>query len=133
MQNPQISIVMPVYNRENLVEFAIESILNQTFIDFEFIIVNDGSTDKTLEKILSFEDNRIKIINNQKNSGIVFSRNIGITSALGNYISMFDSDDIALPNKLEIQYNFLEKNPEFAMVGSWVKWIDENGKFLKRK
>jgi len=133
MQKPKVSIVMPVYNREKYVAFAIESILNQSFRNFEFIIVNDGSSDKTSEILSSYIDTRIKIINNDQNKGIVFSRNIGIKNAIGEYISMFDSDDIALPNKLELQIKFLEKKSDFAMVGSWVKMIDENDKLLKTK
>ena len=124
---------MPVYNREQYIKKAVESILNQTFTDFEFIIVNDGSTDKTLEILQSFDDKRIKIINNETNKGIVFSRNRGIKAAKAEFIGMFDSDDVALPEKFEIQLKFLKENPEFGMVGAWVKWIDENDKILKGK
>lgn len=118
---------MPVYNRENLIKFSVESILNQTFTDFEFIIVNDGSTDKTAEIIKNFNDKRIKLIHNEKNSGIVFSRNRGIENATGEFVAMFDSDDIAYPTKNEEQINFLEQNPSFGMVGTWAKFIDEKG------
>ncbi len=118
---------MPVYNRENLINFSVKSILNQTFTDFEFIIVNDGSTDKTAEIIEHFNDKRIKLIHNKENSGIVFSRNRGIENASGKYIAMFDSDDIAYSTKNEEQINFLEQNPDFGMVGTWAKFIDDNG------
>lgn len=118
---------MPVYNRENLIKFSVQSILNQTFKDFEFVIVNDGSTDKTAEIIESFNDKRIKLIHNEKNSGIVFSRNRGIENASGKYIAMFDSDDIAYPTKNEEQIKFLDKNPDFGMIGTWAKFIDQNG------
>ncbi|MBN2663605.1 MAG: glycosyltransferase family 2 protein [Bacteroidales bacterium] len=130
---PEISIVMPVYNRQQYVKGAIESILNQTFTNFEFIIVNDGSTDSTLEILQSYKDDRIVILDNDKNRGIVYSRNRGLKAARGNFVGMFDSDDIALPNKFEIQHKFLIENPEFGMVGAWVKWIDQNGKLLKNK
>lgn len=130
---PEISIVMPIYNRQQYVKSAIDSILNQTFTNFEFIIVNDGSTDSTLEILQSYKDERLVIINNEVNKGIVYSRNRGLKAARGNFIGMFDSDDIALPNKFEIQHKFLTNNPEFAMVGAWVRWIDENGKLLKKK
>ncbi len=117
---------MPVYNREDLINYSVNSILNQTFKDFEFIIVNDGSTDKTLDILNSFSDKRIKIFNNQTNKGIVYSRNRGIKEASGKYISMFDSDDIAYPTKNEEQINFLDKNSNYAMLGSWAKFIDKN-------
>jgi len=118
---------MPVYNRENLIKFSVESIINQTFTDFEFIIVNDGSTDKTAEIIESYNDKRIKLIHNEQNSGIVFSRNKGIENASGKYIAMFDSDDIAYPTKNQEQITFLEQNSDFGMIGTWAKFIDENG------
>lgn len=124
---------MPVYNREHYVKGAIESILNQTFKDFEFIIVNDGSTDNTLDILQSYNDNRIKILDNEENKGIVYSRNRGLQVAKGKFVSMFDSDDIALPEKLEVQHKFLSENPNFGMVGAWVKFIDENGKLTGGK
>lgn len=130
---PEISIVMPVYNREHYVKGAIDSILNQTFTDFEFIIVNDGSTDNTLQILKSYNDERIKILENDQNRGIVYSRNRGLEAATGKYVGMFDSDDIALPDKFKIQHNFLETNPNFGMVGAWVKFIDENGNITKGK
>ncbi len=132
-KQPEISIVMPVFNREKYIKIAVESILNQTFTDFEFVIINDGSTDNTLSILQSFDDKRIKIFTNEQNSGIVFSRNRGLKEAQGKFIGMFDSDDVALPEKFKIQYKFLVENPEFAMVGSWVRWIDENGKILRKK
>ena len=123
---------MPVYNRQNYIKSSLESILNQTYKDFDFIIIDDGSTDRTVEIIEGYNDSRIKLIRNEKNRGIVYSRNRGLKHAKGKYIGMFDSDDIALPTKFEKQINFLEKNLDYGMVGSWVKWIDENGN-LKEK
>jgi glycosyltransferase involved in cell wall biosynthesis len=128
-----LSIVMPVYNREKYIGISVKSILTQTFSDFEFIIVNDGSTDKTEEIIKNFNDERIILLNNEQNKGIVYSRNKGLSVARGKYIGMFDSDDIAYPQKFEEQIMFLRKNPDFGMVGSWVKHIDENGNTLKTK
>ena len=130
---PKVSVVMPVYNRQKYIKSSVESILNQTFTDFEFIIVNDGSTDKTLEILKSYTDKRIKIIENEKNSGIVFSRNRGLNNATGQYIAMMDSDDIAYSNKLMKQVDFLDKNKEYGMVGTWVKFIDENSKYTGGK
>ena len=108
---------MPVYNGEKYLQEAIESILNQTFKDFEFIIINDGSTDKTLEIIKSFTDPRIKLIT-QENRGIIYSLNKGITESRGKYIARMDADDISLPERLEKEYRFLEQNPNYGIVGT---------------
>jgi len=124
---PSISIIIISYNSGKFISRAIESVFAQTFGDFELIIINDGSTDNTKEIISSFEDNRIKYFENEANRGIVFSRNRGLKLARGNYIGMLDADDIAHTNKFELQIDFLEKNPEFGMVGSWAKFIDAKG------
>ena len=92
---PIISVVMPVYNAESFLEEAINSILRQTFYDFEFIIINDGSTDKTEEIILSYKDSRILYQKNEKNSGIVYTLNKGFSIASGMYIARMDADDIS--------------------------------------
>ena len=120
---PKISVIMPVFNGGKYIEEAIKSILNQTFIDFEFIIINDGSTDNSLTIIQSFNDRRIKIINQETNHGNYPARNIGIASAQGEYICVMDSDDISLPNRLQIQYKFLEKNSPIAICGTPAKII----------
>ena len=112
---------MPVYNGEKYVEEAIKSILNQKFTDFELIIINDGSTDNSLNIIQSFKDRRIKIINQEKNLGNYPARNLGMTSAIGKYLCVMDSDDISLSNRLQIQYNFLEKNSIIAGCGTPAK------------
>ena len=130
MNIPTLSIVMPVYNTEKFVKKTIESLLNQTYKDFELIVIDDGSTDNSIEIIKKFADNRIKIFSNDSNKGIVYSRNRGNAEALGRFIAPFDSDDIALPDKFEKQISFLEQHPEFGMLGSWAKLIDENDKFL---
>ena len=109
---------MPVYNAELYVAEAIQSILEQTFTDFEFIIVNDGSTDRSFEIIQSFNDKRIKLINNDKNIGNYPSRNKGHRMAKGNYICVMDADDVSLPNRLERQYMFMEDNPDVGIAGS---------------
>ena len=104
---------------------AIKSILKQTFTSFEFIIINDGSTDNSLNIINSFEDSRIKVINNIKNKGLVFSLNKGIKLAKGKYIARMDADDISMPHRFKQQFNFLEKNSDYAMVGSSAIIINE--------
>ncbi len=129
MAQPEISIVMPVFNSERFVEEAVKSILGQTFNDFEFIIVDDGSTDGSLEILESFHDSRIRILKNKKNRGIVYSRNRGLSEIKGRYYAPFDSDDVADSLKFEKQINFLSKNPYMGLVGSWTRLMDENGKF----
>lgn len=114
---------MPVYNAEQFLQESIESILNQMFDDFEFIIVNDCSTDKSPIIINSYNDKRIKIINNSKNIGCANSRNIGINVSKGKYICAMDADDISLPHRLEKQFLFMEKNIEFGMAGSGIEYF----------
>lgn len=126
MDTPEISVIMPVYNGEKYLNDAIKSILNQTFNDFEFIIINDGSTDKTLEIIQSFADPRIKLIN-QENKGIIHSLNKGISESRGKYIARMDADDISLPERLEKQYKFLENNPEYGIIGSTYFTMNQDG------
>jgi glycosyltransferase involved in cell wall biosynthesis len=104
MKTPRISVVMPAYNSERYIGEAIESILNQTFTDFEFIIINDGSMDDTAKIVLQYanKDKRIKFINNKDNRGIVSVLNQGLDLAKGEYIARMDSDDISLPTRLGI-------------------------------
>ena len=118
-----ITVLMPVYNGEDYLKEAIESILNQTFKDFEFLIINDGSTDKTLEILQSYYDSRIKTINNEKNIGLTKSLNKGLHLSRGQYIARMDADDISLPKRLKEQKNFMDKNPEIGIVGAWIKTI----------
>lgn len=106
---PKISVVMPAYNAEKYIGKSIDSILNQTYGDFEFIIINDGSKDSTKEIILSYSDNRIVYLENEINSGIVVTLNKGLEYATGEYIARMDADDIAVAERLEKQIEFMEK------------------------
>jgi glycosyltransferase involved in cell wall biosynthesis len=115
---PLVSIVMAAYNEEKYIHEAIDSILRQTFSDFEFIIVNDGSTDRTEEIILSFSDSRIKYIRNDQNLKLIASLNKGLSLARGKYIARMDSDDISLPERLSIQVQFMEAHPEIGISGA---------------
>jgi len=133
MLNPALSIIIPVYNAGQYLAEAINSVLNQTFRNFELIIINDGSTDNSKTIIQSFTDERIHYFENKKNSGIVFSRNRGLKEAAGEFIGMVDADDVVCPEKFEKQIAFLKKNSDFGMVGSWVKFIDTYGKRLPGK
>jgi glycosyltransferase involved in cell wall biosynthesis len=126
-----VSVLMPVYNGEAFIRQSIECILNQTYSDFEFIIVNDGSTDKTLDIINSFNDQRIILIN-QQNSGVAKALNKGLKHSSGKYIARLDADDLCTPDRLEIQLNFIKNNPEYIAIGSDVNYIDEEGNFIFR-
>ena len=124
---------MPAFNRENLIAKSIESALAQTFSDFELIIIDDGSTDKTLEIAQKYiEDPRVNIVKNEKNMGIANTRNRAIKMAQGKYIAMLDSDDIWLDDKkIEKQLNFLETNPNYALLGGNIVHIDTSGNKIK--
>ncbi len=114
-----ISVVMSVYNtKEEWLRESIESILNQTFGDFEFIIINDGSTNNAEDVILSYKDERIKYIK-QENQGLAKSLNTGLNIAKGEYIARMDSDDISLPERFEKQVKFLDKNKDISILGTW--------------
>jgi glycosyltransferase involved in cell wall biosynthesis len=126
---PMLSVVMPVYNAERFLAQAIESILIQTFTDFELIIIDDGSTDKSAEIVLSIPDSRIRFFRNETNKGIVYSRNRGLQLCRGIYYAPFDADDIVLPEKFEKQVQILSAQSDVIMVGTWVQFMDENGNF----
>ncbi len=134
-KTPSISVVMPAYNAERFIDEAIRSILDQTFEDFEFIIINDGSKDKTEEIILSHPDPRIIYLKNDGNKGLSYSFNKGVSAAQGKYIARMDADDISLPDRFAKQYSYLESHPKIGILGSSMIEIDENGKkkhLLKR-
>lgn len=128
---PKVTVLMPVYNGEKYIREAIDSILNQTFSNFELLIINDGSTDNSVKIIKTYKDKRINLVHNSKNMGIVFTRNRGLLESKTEYIALLDCDDIAQPARLEKQYNWLEKNTDFGLIGSWVELIDSNGKSTK--
>lgn len=126
-----ISVIMPVHNYETYIQEAIDSLLLQTFPYFEFIIINDGSTDNTSLITHSYSDRRLKIIDFEVNKGCYLARNIGMRMAKGKYICVMDGDDICLPKRLETQFQFLEDNPEYGMIGSAFKRFDTNFSFYK--
>ncbi|MES2139031.1 MAG: glycosyltransferase [Bacteroidota bacterium] len=126
---PIISVVMSVYNGEEYLRESIESILNQTFKGFEFVIINDGSTDKSLEIIKSYSDARIIVIN-QKNSGLAIALNNGLKIAKGKYIARMDADDISIDTRLEVQLDFMENNNEYVIIGSNAIVIDKSGNYI---
>ena len=129
MANPIISIVMSVYNGEKFLNMAVNSILKQTFKNFEFIIINDGSTDKTAQilKQIRNQDKRVTIIE-QENKGLIHSLNTASLLASGKYIARMDCDDICSPLRLAKQLFFLEKHPDIGILGAQAVSINENGR-----
>lgn len=134
--NPKISVVMSVFNGEKYLQESIDSILNQSYNDFEFIIVNDGSTDRTEEILNEYakRDARIRIITNPRNMGVGYSRNIGNAAARGEYIAIMDADDRSYPERFAKQVQFLDENPDIAILGTtYVKARSDNYTKLMKK
>jgi len=131
MQNnrPDITVLMPAYNAGKYIREAIGSVLQQTFKNFELLVINDGSADDTLSIALSFHDPRIMVIN-KEHEGIAAALNTGLKLASARYVARFDADDVCLPNRLQTQFDFLHDHPDYVLVGSDAEYILENGEFL---
>ncbi|MBC7487532.1 MAG: glycosyltransferase [Cytophagaceae bacterium] len=123
MSAPVLSVIMPVYNAEKYVYEAIDSLLKQTFADFELLIFDDCSTDSSREIILSFRDSRIQLSTNAVNTGYVKHLNDGLIKARGHYIARMDADDIADPDRFLLQIQYLQQHTEVAACGSWIEFI----------
>ena len=121
-----ISVILPVYNREAFVAEAVQSILRQTYRNFELIIIDDGSSDSSLEVVRNINDSRIKILKNDKNLGVSASRNRGIQEAKGEFIAFMDSDDISAPERFWKQLKLLKNKPEIDICGSWVQFLNSD-------
>ena len=132
---PQVSVIMSVYNGERYLSEAIESILQQSFVDWELVIINDCSTDGSLAIIQKYllRDQRVKLINNEQNLGLTKSLNIGIKDSTGKYIARLDADDSCSPDRLQKQYDFMEAHPEVAICGSCGNYLDESGEIIGKK
>jgi glycosyltransferase involved in cell wall biosynthesis len=115
---PKVSVLMPAFNAEKHIALAIDSILAQSFQDYEFIIINDGSTDNTEQIIGSYNDARIRYIKNETNLKLIATLNKGFDLCLGQYIVRMDADDISLPDRIEKQVQFMDKNPEIGLCGT---------------
>jgi len=120
-ENPKVTVLMPVFNGERYLRSAIDSILNQTFRDFEFLIIDDGSTDSSDHIITSCGDPRIRLVRNETNLGLIATLNKGLRLALGEYIVRMDCDDISLPSRLAVQVSAMDRNQEWGVCGSWIK------------
>ncbi|QDW27626.1 glycosyltransferase family 2 protein [Pedobacter sp. KBS0701] len=127
MGHPKITVFMAAYNQADFIQQSINSVLTQSFSDFELIIVNDGSIDNTTTIVESFNDNRIRLVHNDGNKGLIYTRNRLLTLAQGEYIAILDGDDIAYQDRLKLQYNFLLANPEVVLCGGHAAIINEHG------
>jgi glycosyltransferase involved in cell wall biosynthesis len=116
---PLVSILMPAFNAEEFINEAIESVLKQTYTDFEFLIINDGSTDETEKIICSFNDKRIIYYKHDENKGLIATLNEGIDLATGAYVARMDADDVSLPTRIEKQVAFMEVNKDCGLLGTW--------------
>lgn len=128
---PTVSVVLPAYNAEKYLKESIDSILAQTYTDFELLVINNASTDGTRALVESYTDPRVKLINNPSNLGLIGSLNVGLKAARGKYIARMDHDDRSLPERFQKEIDFLEKHPEVAIVGTWSNIMDSNGKFIR--
>ena len=128
-QQPTISVIIPVYNGERSIRATVQSVLQQSFANFELIVVNDGSTDRTLAQLEQIEDERLRVLSFE-NAGVAETRNRGIAAAKGDYLSFLDADDLWTQNKLERQLRALEETPTAAVAYSWTNYIDESDRFI---
>jgi len=133
MDNPAVSVIMPAFNAERFIDEAIRSILSQTFRDFEFLIIDDGSSDRTPAILAEYarKDPRIRVLRNEQNAGIVVSLNRGLAEARGRYVARQDADDTSFPNRIERQVAFLDEHPGVVAVTSEVLEIDAEGRTLR--
>lgn len=125
---PTVTVFMTAYNAGRYIEESIQSVLNQTYTDFELIIVDDGSTDDTFNIIARFNDPRIRVIRNENNKGLVFSRNIALSEAKGKFLAILDSDDIALPDRLQVQVKEFLSRPDLALLGTQAYHLGKDSK-----
>lgn len=123
---PKVSIIIPFFNTESYLPLCLDSALAQTFQDFEILAIDDGSTDASLQTVLQYaeKDARIHVFKNDRNSGVSVTANVGIENARGQYIARLDSDDMYAPDKLAIQLDYFEANPDHVLVGGAVRIID---------
>lgn len=127
---PTISVIVPAYNAERTILETIASVQQQTFSDFELIVINDGSTDRTLELLNTIKDPRLKIFS-YPNGGVPVARNRGISHATGDFIAFLDADDLWTPDKLELQLAALQQHPDAGVVYSWAYYMDEKGESVQ--
>lgn len=131
MVGARITVLMPVYNAERHLREAIDSILAQSFKPFEFLIIDDGSTDRSASIIASYRDERIRFLRNETNMGISATLNKGIALSSCELIARMDADDVSHPQRLQKQFGFMKRNPECALLSTWARVVNEAGKFVR--
>lgn len=124
-KKPKVTVLMPVYNGEKYLCEAMDSILNQTFTDFEFLIINDGSTDNSVRIIESYQDPRIRLVHNERNIHLIRTLNKGLELAKGEYVARMDCDDISHPERLKKQVQFMDEHLEVGVCGTWVDMFSD--------
>jgi len=129
---PKVTVLMPIYNAGKFLREAVDSILKQSFSDFEFLIIDDGSTDGSQSIIRSYDDSRIRFVQNERNLGVARTLNKGFTLAQGQYVARMDADDISLPYRLEKQVHFMEENPEVGVSGTWIRLFGDQPRVVGR-
>jgi len=129
---PRVSVLMPVYNAEDFLKEAIDSIIFQTFTDWELIIGDDGSTDNTESVVKSYHDSRITYYKNEVNKGHTETKYSLLAKSKGEYIAFLDADDVSYPDRLRLQVDFLDNNPDYGLCGTWGEMIDPGGKKIKK-
>lgn len=130
MNIPKVTVIMPAYNEELYIGEAIDSVLNQTYSNFELFVVNDGSTDRTAEIVRNYRDPRVRLINNPENIGLPRSRNVALDQVQTEFVALLDADDISLPHRLKRQVEIFEKSPDLALLGGNAYVIDKYGEKL---
>jgi len=132
-ESPKVSVIMSVYNGMPFLEEAVKSVLGQTYKNFEFIIIDDASTDESWNYLQKLRDKRVKITKNEKNMGLAASLNIALKRAQGDYVARMDADDVSLPKRFQVQIEYMQLNPLVDMCGTWVDLIDKEGNVLGEK
>ncbi len=130
--SPLISVIIPAFNAELYIQEALESVCNQSYVNIEIIVIDDGSSDKTREIIERFEDNRIRLIS-RENRGLIATLNEAIEISRGDYIARMDADDICLNERLDTQVKYLRKHHNIGLLFTSIEYIDENGKQIRKK
>ena len=131
MDTPKVTILIPVYNGDEYLPQTLRCVFAQTFRDFEILIIDDASTDRTVEIIQSFDDARIRLLRNQTNLGIYSSRNLGMQEARGEYVCFLDHDDLCTPDRLAVQVTFMDDHPDIGLCGSFAGEVDAKGKVIE--
>lgn len=131
MSSELISIIMPAYNVEKYVGAAIHSVLNQSYKNFELIVVDDCSSDKSIDVINSFTDSRIRVIRLEKNQGVAFARNLAIAESKGGFLAFLDSDDVMNQQRLKKQLAYMKRHPEIALCGGWTRMISPENRISR--